>query len=70
MEAQVASADHEQAEREAAIKIKREHADANPRPHKIAKPTRDSTQLEVDDGGAVRQSSTPTANEKEVIELD
>ncbi|KAK5130485.1 hypothetical protein LTR08_002007 [Meristemomyces frigidus] len=57
-------------EREAKIKIKREHVDENPRQRKKARPNADSTQLELDDNGCVRTSSTPTVAERVVIELD
>lgn len=54
-----------------AAKIKREKADQNPRPRKIARPSVGSTQLEVRDDGQVRAASTPTlAEEREIIELD
>ncbi|KAK4549817.1 hypothetical protein LTR36_005118 [Oleoguttula mirabilis] len=57
-------------EKETKVKIKRERADINPRPRKVARPNANSTQLEVDDNGRVRESSTPTIAEQEVIQLD
>ena len=59
-----------QDEREDRVKIKREHADGNPRPRKVARPGAKSTQLKVDDNGRVRASSTPAVSEQVVIELD
>ncbi|TKA68034.1 hypothetical protein B0A55_08372 [Friedmanniomyces simplex] len=52
------------------VKIKRERTDENPRPRKVARPTRNSTQLELDDDGGVRESSTPSVVPREIIELD
>lgn len=54
----------------AAVKIKREHADDNPRPRKIARPRAGDTQLELDDDGGVREGSTATLPALEVIVLD
>ncbi|KAF2766413.1 hypothetical protein EJ03DRAFT_377022 [Teratosphaeria nubilosa] len=54
-----------------ATKIKRENPDEIARPRKKARPTASSTQLELDDDGVARASSTPTvAGEPEVIVLD
>ncbi|KAK3109587.1 hypothetical protein LTR53_016998 [Teratosphaeriaceae sp. CCFEE 6253] len=50
--------------------IKRERTDDSPRPRKVARPMRDSTQLELDDDGQVRETSTPSNAEREIIELD
>lgn len=52
------------------MKVKRERTDDNPRPRKVSRPTRESTQLELDNDGRVRASSTPTLAEQEIIELD
>ncbi|KAK5127456.1 hypothetical protein LTR85_006795 [Meristemomyces frigidus] len=57
-------------EKQAKIKIKRERADENARPRKVARPNANSTQLEFDDDGGVRASSTPTIAEQVVIVLD
>ena len=53
-------------------KIKREKADDNPRPRKVARPSAGDTQLQIDDDGSVREESTATlaAEEREVIEID
>jgi hypothetical protein len=59
-----------QGEKEAQIKVKREQADENPRPRKVSRPSAGDTQLEIDDDGRVRESSTPTIAEREVIEID
>ncbi|KAK3112409.1 hypothetical protein LTR53_011356 [Teratosphaeriaceae sp. CCFEE 6253] len=50
--------------------IKRERTDDSPRPRKVERPMRDSTQLELDDDGQVRETSTPSNAEREIIELD
>ena len=52
------------------MKIKRERGDDNPRGRKAARPSRGATQLELDEEGRVREGSTPTLAEIEVIELD
>ncbi|KAK4575240.1 hypothetical protein LTR86_001092 [Recurvomyces mirabilis] len=56
---------------QAAVKVKRERADNNPRLCKVARPSINSTQLEIDDEGSVREGTASTfAEEREVIELD
>ena len=52
------------------VKIKREKADENPRPRKVAKPKAGDTRLEIDDEGFVRESSTATLAGSEIIEID
>ncbi|KAK1057011.1 hypothetical protein LTR74_014470 [Friedmanniomyces endolithicus] len=52
------------------VKVKRERTDENPRPRKVARPSRHSTQLELDEEGGVRESATPTVAEREIIDLD
>ncbi|KAF2480192.1 hypothetical protein BDY17DRAFT_33815 [Neohortaea acidophila] len=56
--------------RDAAVKVKQEHADDNPRPRKIARPRAGDTQLELDDDGGLRESSTATLQAPEIIVLD
>ncbi|KAK4496758.1 hypothetical protein PRZ48_012741 [Zasmidium cellare] len=53
-------------------KIKRERKDENPRPRKVSRPSNGDTQLELDDEGSFRESSTATLDreEPEIIELD
>lgn len=57
-------------DRENKAKIKRECADQNPRPRKVSRPSAGDTQLEIDDDGRVRESSTATLGGPEVIEID
>jgi len=52
------------------VKVKRERTDDNPRRRKVARPSRNSMQLELDEEGGVRESATPTFAEREIIELD
>ncbi|KAK0247167.1 hypothetical protein LTS09_017689 [Friedmanniomyces endolithicus] len=52
------------------VKVKRERTDDNPRRRKVARSSRHSTQLELDEEGGVRESATPTLAEREIIELD
>ncbi|KAK0270073.1 hypothetical protein LTR35_014321 [Friedmanniomyces endolithicus] len=52
------------------VKVKRERTDENPRPRKVARPSRHSTQLELDKEGGVRESATPTLAEREIVDLD
>ena len=59
-----------QGEKAAQVKIKREQADENPRPRKLARPSPGNTQLELDDDGGVRESSTATLEGPVMIEID
>ncbi|KAK5116688.1 hypothetical protein LTR62_007362 [Meristemomyces frigidus] len=54
----------------AAVQIKRERSDDNPRPRKGARPSPESTLLEILDDDTVREAWTAALPPKVVIELD
>lgn len=55
------------------MKVKQERSDDNPRPRKVARPSGDSTQLEIDEtGNGFQEASVDTVGrvEPEIIEID
>jgi hypothetical protein len=52
------------------MKIKREKAEENARPRKVARPMAGDTQLEVDDEGNTHELSISTLAAREVMEIE